>query len=136
MKKMSKTWTGVMEMGEEKMDFTVSYQVIAGGSAILEKSFPGTPKEMVSLYHEDGGKVVMTHYCAFGNQPEMKLIESTDKMFKFDFTGGTNIDPDKSMYMSSVVFTLTGENEMTQAWGMMTEGKEQSKNVLALTRTK
>jgi len=57
-------------------------------------------------------------------------------MFKFDFTGGTNIDPDKSMYMSSVVFNLTGENEMTQAWGMTREGKEENKNVLALKRSK
>ncbi len=136
LKKLVGTWTGVMKMGEEKMDYTVSYQVIAGGSAILEKSFPDTPKEMVSLYHEDYGKVVMTHYCMLGNQPEMKLIESTDKVFRFDFTGGANIDPDKSMYMSSVVFTLTGENEMTQAWGMTSEGKEESKNVLALTRSR
>ena len=118
------------------MDFTVSYQVVAGGSAILEKSFPGTPKEMVSLYHEDDGKVVMTHYCMLGNQPEMKLVESTDKMFKFKFTGGANIDPNKSMYMSSAVFKLTEENEMTQAWGMASEGKEEKKNVLALKRSK
>ena len=136
LKELVGTWTGVMEMGEEKMDFTVSYQVVAGGSAILEKSFPGTPKEMVSLYHEDDGKVVMTHYCMLGNQPEMKLIESTDKMFKFDFTGGANIDPSNSMYMSSVVFNLTGDNEMTQAWGMTSEGKEEKKNVLALKRSK
>ncbi len=126
----------MMDMGEEKLDFTVLYQVIAGGSAILETSFPGTPKEMVSVYHENDGNVVMTHYCVLGNQPEMKLIESTDKMFKFEFTDGANIDPDKSMFMSSATFTLTAENEMSQAWGMTSEGKEAQKTVHALKRSR
>ena len=135
LKELAGIWKGVMEMEGTSMDYTVIYRVIAGGSALQETSFPGTPKEMVSIYHEEGGKVVMTHYCMLGNQPEMKLVDSTNNLFSFNFAGGANIAPSTSTYMSSVVFNLSGENEMTQTWGMIRDGNVESKNVLALKRS-
>ena len=32
----------------------------------------GTPGSMISMYHPDGDKILMTHYCAVGNQPRMR----------------------------------------------------------------
>ncbi len=54
------------------------YRVAANGSVIVERNFPDTPKEMISVYHDRGGKLWMTHYCALGNQPQMSLTGSTD----------------------------------------------------------
>ncbi len=34
------------------MTVTTQYRVIAGGSALEERMFPNTPKEMVPLHHE------------------------------------------------------------------------------------
>ena len=34
--------------------------------------FPGQPMEMLSIYHQDKGDLLMTHYCILGNQPKMK----------------------------------------------------------------
>ena len=63
---------------------------------------PGTDHEMVSVYHADGKDVVMTHYCAFGNQPKMKLDPaSKDNELKFVFAGGTNLDPAKDTHMGA-----------------------------------
>ena len=50
-----------------------SYRVASGGSVVQETLFPGSPHEMISMYHLAGGQLVMTHYCAMGNQPRMKL---------------------------------------------------------------
>ena len=47
-------------------------KVTAGGSAVHETLFPGSAHEMVSVYHLDGADLVMTHFCALGNQPRMK----------------------------------------------------------------
>ena len=44
-----------------------------GGSAVTETLFPGTAHEMMSVYHMDGDDLVLTHYCAGGNQPRMML---------------------------------------------------------------
>ena len=49
------------------------FKLTGGGSAVQETIFPGAAHEMVSVYHADGKDVVMTHYCALGNQPKMKL---------------------------------------------------------------
>ena len=70
-------------------------KVTAAGSAVHETIFPGTGHEMVSMYHADGKDLIMTHYCALGNQPRMKLDpkSSVDKgEFRFKFAGGSNID--------------------------------------------
>lgn len=37
-----------------------SLSASAGGSALEEHMFPNTPKEMVTLYHEKDGKLVLT----------------------------------------------------------------------------
>ncbi len=49
---------------------------------------------MINMYHLDGDDLVLTHYCAGGNQPHMKLdrASATSGKLQFDFIGGTNLD--------------------------------------------
>ena len=56
------TWKGKADMGQGPMEFTVEYRLISGGSAIEERIFAGTPKEMVTMYHDRKGKLSLTHY--------------------------------------------------------------------------
>jgi hypothetical protein len=63
------------------------YTVTAGGSAVIEKIFPGTPNEMVSVYYDDDqGKLAMIHYCMMRNRPHFTLVESDKDTFKLDVT--------------------------------------------------
>src|SRR5688572_30382566 len=40
----------------------VTYEVTAGGSAVIERLFPGTAREMTTLYHDDSsGRLMATH---------------------------------------------------------------------------
>ena len=84
------------------------YRVTAGGSAVQETIFPGTKMEMLSVYHMDKGRLLMTHYCALGNQPRMKLNtrKSTARDLVFDFDGGTNLNVHRDMHMHSLTLTL------------------------------
>ena len=67
----------------------------AGGSAVQETQFPGTPMEMVSVYHLDGADLVMTHYCVLGNQPRMKADpKSPADKIHFTFASGTKVAPE------------------------------------------
>src|SRR5262245_29087300 len=85
------TWEGKAH-GEE---VTVVFKLTGAGSALVETQFPGSAHEMVSVYHLDGDDLRMTHYCAVGNQPRVKLDRKTSKAddLFFAFDGGTNLDP-------------------------------------------
>src|SRR5689334_19952051 len=72
MKKLAGTWVAVGEDGKPSDQVVSVIKVTAAGSAFHETLFPGQPHEMVSLYYRDGSDLMMTHFCALGNQPRMK----------------------------------------------------------------
>ncbi|AMV40282.1 hypothetical protein [Planctomyces sp. SH-PL62] len=63
----------------------VKYKLTGAGSALVEVSMPGTPMEMTSIYHLDGDDLRMTHYCALGNQPRLKLDKTASKADRLVF---------------------------------------------------
>src|SRR6266496_3565231 len=44
------TWKGKADMGAGSGEMTVTYRLVAGGSAIEERIFEGSPAEMVTMY--------------------------------------------------------------------------------------
>lgn len=68
-------WDQVDEHG--KAIGTISFKVTSGGNVVREVMFPGTEHEMTNVYHMDGDSLVMTHYCAVGNQPRMRARRGT-----------------------------------------------------------
>lgn len=121
-KSLSGTWTGTGMMHGKEQPVTYEYKTTAGGSAVIETAFPGTPMEMVSIYYEEDGKLVMKHFCMLKNQPKMELTNSTGDTIEFDFAGGTNMD-EKDMHMHSAVFTFVDDNNMKQTWTPYQDGK-------------
>jgi hypothetical protein len=88
-------------------------KVTAAGSAVQETLFPGQPHEMVSIYHRDGADLVMTHYCALGNQPRMKADpKSPANQIRFLFAGGTNLDPAKDKHMHEGTITFVDDDHI------------------------
>ncbi len=85
-KSLEGRWSSVTSMfGKENEKVFTEYQVTAGGSAVLEKIFPGTPQEMISVYYDDeNGKLTMTHYCIMRNRPTLKLASATSDTLKLD----------------------------------------------------
>lgn len=114
----------------------VTYRNISGGTAVMEVLFPGTPHEMTSIYHLDGDQLVMTHYCAMGNQPRMKLVESGSGRLRFDFTGGSNMDPQQSTHIHGGEIRLQGADSMEAEWEVFAKGKPAGSNRFFLTRPK
>ena len=72
LKALAGTWVAADKDGKPTDQVVSVIKVTAAGSAVQETLFPGQPHEMVSIYHLDKGDLVMTHYCALGNQPRMK----------------------------------------------------------------
>lgn len=82
------------------------FRLISGGSVVEERFAAGTPMEMLSTYHDVNGKLTMTHYCALGNQPRMKLTKSSPDSLTFDLapTPGLNAAKDKHMHGATYTF--------------------------------
>jgi hypothetical protein len=117
------------------------YRITAGGSAVQETIFPGTKMEMLSIYHMDKGRLLMTHYCALGNQPHVKLNtrKSTASELVFDFDGGTNLNPRRDMHMHSLTLTLpkkAGAQKLIVSGTSWEGGKRKAGCSSTLTRTK
>ena len=106
-----------------KGDLVARYAVTAGGSAVVETVFPGSPHEMVTVYHAEGQDLVLTHYCMEGNQPRMRARAAGGARIDFAFDGGTNVDPGRDRHMHSATFELAGVDEIRSEWTEKADGK-------------
>jgi hypothetical protein len=115
---------------------TVTYKLTGAGSALVETQFPGSNHEMVSVYHLDGDDLRMTHYCAAGNQPRVKLdrANSTADELIFVFDGGTNLNPEKDLHIHGVKITFEKDGHITSAWDGYSGGKKASTMKFVMTK--
>lgn len=137
LKKLAGKWTGKGDCMGRDEDVTVIYKVTSAGSAVMETIFPGTDHEMVTLYTVDGDKVVLTHYCALGNQPRLQA-EKTDKANKiaFKFVGGTNLNPAEDMHMHEGTMEWLGADHIKSEWTAYHKGKPAGGAKIELRRQK
>lgn len=136
LKGMEGRWvgTGPADDGETATMVHV-FRVSANGSVVMETMNPGTPHEMINMYHLDGDALVLTHYCAAGNQPHMRLSSgSTEKELIFDFAGGTNLDPAKDGHIHAARLTLGPDGVLHSSWTGWSNGKEQGTYTFDLAR--
>lgn len=136
-KTLAGTWKGKAgPVGGPMSDTTVSYKVVAGGTTVVETLFEGSPHEMISMYHMDGDALVMTHYCAAGNQPSYKFKPSREKdTYMLDFDKGSNMKS-SDMHMHSVVFKFDGADYLTATWTSFADGKDAGSVQFDVKRTK
>lgn len=136
LKTLAGEWQGTMgERGGTNLA-TVNYRVTAAGSALVETLGSGTPYEMPTVYHLDGQKLVLTHYCAAGNQPRMALNAraSSAERLVFDFAGGTNLKSTKDGHMHSLRIRFEGPNAVATEWDYWKAGKKASTEHLYFAR--
>lgn len=137
LKSLAGEWRGKAGHGEAANAAVVRWETISGGTAVMETLFPGTPHEMRSVYHLDGGDLVMTHYCAMGNQPRVRLAAaSTKDEFVFEFAGGTNFDPKKDVHVHSGTIRFAGADELEAEWAVFKGEAQTGANRFVLARTK
>jgi hypothetical protein len=116
MKKLAGTWLAADKDGKPTDQVVSIIKVTAGGSAVQETLFPGQPHEMVSIYTVEGPDLVMTHYCVLGNQPRLKADPNSPAgQIRFEFAGGSNLDPKKDRHMHSATLTLIDEDHIEVA---------------------
>lgn len=138
LKGLAGTWSGPIGSADGPKG-RISYEVISGGSVVMEVLFPGEPHEMRSMYHLDKGDLMMTHYCSGGTQPRMRLSKtaSTPDKLVFDFDGGTNFDLNKDSFIHNGEIRFLPDGRMEASWTAWANGKAAGANhFIALSREK
>jgi hypothetical protein len=112
------------------------YKVSSNGSVIREIMFPGSDHEMTNMYHMDGSTLVMTHYCAKGNQPRMRSVPTAEpNTIHLKFDGVTNLAVAEDYYMGDLKLTLVDQDHLVQEWTSFIQGKPTEHNArFELTR--
>ncbi|MBZ5682372.1 MAG: hypothetical protein LAO24_19950 [Acidobacteriia bacterium] len=119
-KSLAGTWEGKSPMGE----LQVIFKVTSNGSAVMSEILGH--EDMISMVHLDGpNRLMLTHYCAAGNQPRMQAKTSADgKTITFDFVDATNLASPDAGHMRSVVIAVVDPNHHTEEWTFIDHGKE------------
>ncbi len=136
LKGLAGTWSGTVGTVDGPKG-TIRYEIVSGGTAVMEVLFPGAPHEMRSMYHLDRGDLVMTHYCSAGNQPRMRLSKTATSASKlvFDFDGGTNFDVAKDMHIHQGEIRFLADGRIEASWTAWVGGKPAGSNhFFALTK--
>jgi len=135
MKKLAGEWLIVGEDGKPTEDVGVTYRVTSAGSAVIETIFPGADHEMITMYYLDGDDLVLTHYCALGNQPHMKADpKSAEGTISFRFVGGANIDPAKDTHMHDALFTFVDDDHLKSVWTLWAGGQAKNAHAFSFVR--
>ena len=132
MKTLVGDWRGKTAEGDP---ITVTYRLVAAGSVIEEHlSFA----DMITMYHVNGKNLMLTHYCAAGNQPRMKAapFKAGDQTLAFVFFDATNMPDKKAMHMHNATFTFVDADHLVAEWTHYEGGKDAGKVAMTLERVK
>lgn len=118
-KGMPGTWEGTSAEGP----VTVTFKVTGAGSSVMSEILG--KEDMVSMFHMDGNRLLLTHYCAIGNQPRMQASVSPDgKTFTFNYVDATNLATPDAGHMQRMILTVLDDNHHTEEWIYADHGKE------------
>ncbi|MCP4200990.1 MAG: hypothetical protein GY769_03560 [bacterium] len=145
LKTLQGTWTGTPEgKGEEASaeaervsEVVHEFAVSAAGTVVMETMGPGSDHEMINMYHLDGDDLVLTHYCAGGNQPRMRLDReaSSADSFVFEFSGGTNLDPAVDEHIHSASIRMLEDGRLDSVWQAHSGGEQVGEMAFHLSRS-
>ena len=119
-----KTLVGEWEANTSMGKAHLSYELIGGGTALVEReSMDGHPA-MMTVYHLDGDRLLLTHYCMAGNQPRMQArsFNAETGEIDFQFLDITNLAGPKAGYMHNAKMRIVDANHLTSEWQFFENG--------------
>jgi len=120
-------WEGKNENGPVK----ITYTLVAGGTALMERLQPAKESEMITMYSVDGGRIQASHYCSYGNQPQMRTetLKGKGNIYSFSLVSVTGLKSPDEGHMTGLVLTLVDRDHMKQEWKNISHGRSGSEIV-------
>lgn len=124
LKKLVGQWSGKDEKGSPTQ---ISYQLVSGGTALMESTHATSGSAgMITIYHPDGNRVMMTHYCEANNQPRMRAEPAAGKTneLTFSFMDVTNLTAPTTGHMHGLTIRFEDSDHFSQTWTWKENGKD------------
>lgn len=131
-------WQGTLPDGNF---IEISYEALNGG-AILEVYHSKDPMwwNMSTVYHKGSDRILMNHYCSWGNHPKMEAELNTEKIgesdllvselgtkeietLEFNFIDLVRTKTDKG-YMHHLKFSFQDRDHLTHQWTWRENNKD------------
>jgi hypothetical protein len=120
-----RTLTGEWEADTSMGKSHLTYELIAGGTALVERESIGNMHAMETVYHLDGSRLMLTHYCMAGNQPRMqaRVFNPDNGELRFEFLDATNLASPAAGHMHNATFHFVDEKHLVTEWQFFENGK-------------
>jgi hypothetical protein len=81
---------------------------------------------MLTAFHPDGDRLLLTHYCVARNQPRMVAAEASDdgRSIRFAFVDGTSMESRDDGHMDAAEYHFIDSDHFTARWSWYEEGQE------------
>ena len=132
LKTLQGEWDGLYD---GKVATKASYRLVSGGTVLMETLVSPDHTDMITMYHPDGARLVMTHYCSENNQPRMRAASTEPTRIAFRYVDATNLSSPDASRMTGLVVTLQDADHFTQDWTHSARGKDMT-STFAFTRKK
>ncbi len=121
-------WEADTKMGKARL----SYELIAADTALVEREDIGKMHTMLTVYHLDGGRLLLTHYCMAGNQPRMEARSFNPETGELD---ATNL-PAGAGHMHNATLHLVDKDHFSSSWEFYENGRLKSAEAAQYTRVR
>ncbi len=138
MKSLAGRWEGsTYRKSEGTSEAVVTYSVTGAGSAVVETMFPGTKREMTTVYHDDSkGHLTAEHYCTAANQPKLRLVASKDGQLDFELAPESDLQADLEGHAHKLSLIFGEDGTLQHEWLNHYLGLPAEERNITLTKVK
>jgi hypothetical protein len=132
-----KSLVGEWKAVQDGVPVTETYTLTANGTALMAETRSANEPAMITMVTVDGDRLIATHYCIAGNQPQMVATSPTDlhKGVAFALDRVTGMKTADDWHNTGITFKLDDDDHMTQTWSYSYKGKPGT-TVLHYTRSR
>jgi hypothetical protein len=133
-----KTLVGQWEADTPMGKAHVTYELIAGGTSLVERESAEKMPDMLTVYYLDGDRLLLTHYCMAGNQPRMQArsFNADTGDVDFRFLDATNLTSPDAGHMHNVKIRILDNNHFASDWEFYENGQRKMAEASQYTRVK
>jgi hypothetical protein len=135
LKTLDGEYVAIQGDGDASTGTPIRYHLTAAGKTLTETCFAGMPHEMLTTIYLDRGELVLTHYCAAGNQPHMVAEPGTsDRSIVFHCVGGGNLVDCSEPHMHRAEYTFGEDGSVSSLWTFYENGEAQNAEAFRLVK--
>lgn len=133
-----KTLAGEWEATTSSGKVHLSYELVSGDTALLERESSETMPSMVTVYYVDGGRLLLTHYCMLGNQPRMEVnaFNAGTGELDFQFLDATNLASPGAGHMHNAKLRIVDNSHLVSEWQFYENGQPKFSETAKYTRVR